>query len=361
MFDFLFQDRNISTHILTKRMTVHPLLSVQLRQYFNSHPHEEDDYVKTCNLRTLTHFNSHPHEEDDLLLAWNIHTQSISTHILTKRMTAFLLLLHMNMNISTHILTKRMTIFFMAIAQIGIFQLTSSRRGWPKCWPIHIKWITFQLTSSRRGWPNRKQSSFASKNFNSHPHEEDDLLQHFFRLPTISFQLTSSRRGWQVCIVLLSLPGHFNSHPHEEDDEDMVNMWIWITSISTHILTKRMTVYHAFWIPRCIFQLTSSRRGWLLNPYYQALGINISTHILTKRMTDSLFCQDFFVFYFNSHPHEEDDKNRKFYERGLVSFQLTSSRRGWRDFHSYDELFTGYFNSHPHEEDDGYYVIIGTT
>ena len=185
----------------------------------------------------------------------------------------------------------------------------------------------------------------------------------------------------------------------------MVNMWIWITSISTHILTKRMTVYHAFWIPRCIFQLTSSRRGWLLNPYYQALGINISTHILTKRMTDSLFCQDFFVFYFNSHPHEEDDKNRKFYERGLVSFQLTSSRRGWRvkdvetvnqlifqltssrrgwqhllfrtvaqgifqltssrrgwrDFHSYDELFTGYFNSHPHEEDDGYYVIIGTT
>ena len=166
--------------------------------------------------------------------------------------------------------------------------------------------------------------------------------------------------------------------------------------ISTHILTKRMTVYHAFWIPRCIFQLTSSRRGWLLNPYYQALGINISTHILTKRMTDSLFCQDFFVFYFNSHPHEEDDKNRKFYERGLVSFQLTSSRRGWRvkdvetvnqlifqltssrrgwqhllfrtvaqgifqltssrrgwrDFHSYDELFTGYFNSHPHEEDD---------
>ena len=45
MFDFLFQDRNISTHILTKRMTVHPLLSVQLRQYFNSHPHEEDDFI----------------------------------------------------------------------------------------------------------------------------------------------------------------------------------------------------------------------------------------------------------------------------------------------------------------------------
>ena len=228
-----------------------------------------------------------------------------------------------------------MTIFFMAIAQIGIFQLTSSRRGWPKCWPIHIKWITFQLTSSRRGWPNRKQSSFASKNFNSHPHEEDDLLQHFFRLPTISFQLTSSRRGWQVCIVLLSLPGHFNSHPHEEDDEDMVNMWIWITSISTHILTKRMTVYHAFWIPRCIFQLTSSRRGWLLNPYYQALGINISTHILTKRMTDSLFCQDFFVFYFNSHPHEEDDN-------------ISCFVRWLRE----------YFNSHPHEEDDEIFTAM---
>ena len=267
-------------------MTVSTTSTICIKYYFNSHPHEEDDrkclifYFKT-EIFQLT--SSRRGWQYTLYFLFNC--VNISTHILTKRMTAFLLLLHMNMNISTHILTKRMTIFFMAIAQIGIFQLTSSRRGWPKCWPIHIKWITFQLTSSRRGWPNRKQSSFASKNFNSHPHEEDDLLQHFFRLPTISFQLTSSRRGWQVCIVLLSLPGHFNSHPHEEDDEDMVNMWIWITSISTHILTKRMTVYHAFWIPRCIFQLTSSRRGWRIHFFVKTFLYFISTHILTKRMT----------------------------------------------------------------------------
>ena len=34
--------------------------------------------------------------------------------------------------------------------------------------------------------------------------------------------------------------------------------------------------------------------------------------------------------YFNSHPHEEDDRN--------YSLQI---------------FFSGYFNSHPHEEDDG--------
>ena len=55
---------------------------------------------------------------------------------------------------------------------------------------------------------------------------------------------------------------HFNSHPHEEDDE---NSYVWKTGIgiSTHILTKRMTL-----------------RG--NEPRYVR---DISTHILTKRMT----------------------------------------------------------------------------
>ena len=56
---------------------------------------------------------------------------------------------------------------------------------------------------------------------------------------------------------------YFNSHPHEEDDEAEVDENGEELSISTHILTKRMT-----------FPAT-----------FQAHG---------KR-------------YFNSHPHEEDD------------------------------------------------------
>ena len=81
------QERTISTHILTRRMTRVQKNRKLVRRYFNSHPHEEDDNVQSClvidqNISThiLTrrmtmqevitwliqqYFNSHPHEEDD--------------------------------------------------------------------------------------------------------------------------------------------------------------------------------------------------------------------------------------------------------------------------------------------------------
>ena len=34
-------------------------------QYFNSHPHEEDDQALQCIYSFFLYFNSHPHEEDD--------------------------------------------------------------------------------------------------------------------------------------------------------------------------------------------------------------------------------------------------------------------------------------------------------
>ena len=55
----------ISTHILTRRMTFHLGKSVQVLEYFNSHPHEEDDKMRILQFRINRHFNSHPHEEDD--------------------------------------------------------------------------------------------------------------------------------------------------------------------------------------------------------------------------------------------------------------------------------------------------------
>ena len=36
---------NISTHILTKRMTVGDGAVERKEEHFNSHPHEEDDYT----------------------------------------------------------------------------------------------------------------------------------------------------------------------------------------------------------------------------------------------------------------------------------------------------------------------------
>ena len=62
---FCFALNPISTHILTKRMTTHDRLSVPHQSHFNSHPHEEDDYLFAHLLALHHHFNSHPHEEDD--------------------------------------------------------------------------------------------------------------------------------------------------------------------------------------------------------------------------------------------------------------------------------------------------------
>ena len=97
----------ISTHILTKRMTSMSFGSRGFLAYFNSHPHEEDDWLRIMERWKKIHFNSHPHEEDDSDGSQEFDYQNISTHILTKRMT------------------KLKSLNWSKI----IFQLTSSRRG----------------------------------------------------------------------------------------------------------------------------------------------------------------------------------------------------------------------------------------
>ena len=96
--------------------------------------------------------------------------------------------------------------------------------------------------------------------FNSHPHEEDDLLGMILILiKEISTHILTKRMTvYQMHHA--DHQNHFNSHPHEEDDcftkRNFTN-----GSISTHILTKRMTMYFAPVAFALIFQLTSSRRG----------------------------------------------------------------------------------------------------
>ena len=123
-----------------------------------------------------------------------------------------------------------------------IFQLTSSRRGWrywhfwyTDCICISTHILTKRMTDGIRVVTTMlnisthiltKRMTFSSKEekqsiryFNSHPHEEDDLT------PSLNH----------------SHFVYFNSHPHEEDDD---------TSVSFNSANR-------------IFQLTSSRRGWL--------------------------------------------------------------------------------------------------
>ena len=122
-----------STHILTRRMTNAPVLLLHanafqltssqggwlfltnpkaLLQFFNSHPHKEDDvpnepaigatyffqltssqggwHNRPMPFSEKSFFNSHPHKEDDLLTFLFVNSIIFSTHILTRRMTATL-------------------------------------------------------------------------------------------------------------------------------------------------------------------------------------------------------------------------------------------------------------------------------
>ena len=77
---------------------------------------------------------------------------------------------------------------------------------------------------------------------------------------------------------------NFNSHPHKEDDTLIRFQFILLSDISTHILTRRMT-------------------------------------LLLLLM---LLCSQ----YFNSHPHKEDDFYHFVTFYFLLTFQLTSSQGG---------------------------------
>ena len=207
----------------------------------------------------------------------------ISTHILTKRMTGRLQSKYTTKNISTHILTKRMTFIhlcsppYLSIStHILTKRMTASDN---KCSLLHS---LFQLTSSRRGWPSFRLHPVVWYHFNSHPHEEDDKNIYIFCLQVdISTHILTKRMT--------------NHHPLLQATLD----------ISTHILTKRMTPASAPCPSPLEFQLTSSRRGW------RNLRVHPRIHS-----------------YFNSHPHEEDDEGIEDELRAAI-FQLTSSRRGW--------------------------------
>ena len=153
LFFFRQYSEHISTHILTKRMTRYPSTQSESALYFNSHPHEEDDGQWGNITGNYGNFNSHPHEEDDGILSFLWKTSA---------------------GISTHILTKRMTVSNVVDPVALSFQLTSSRRGWPNRSAHWSESPIFQLTSSRRGWRL--------------------ILQVWYRRKL--FQLTSSRRGW---------------------------------------------------------------------------------------------------------------------------------------------------------------------
>ena len=201
-------------------------------------------------------------------------------------MTLWWLLCSSPFDISTHILTKRTTIFSMASSSALIFQLTSSRRGWP----FLLSVIAFLITISTHILTKRMTFHFRvtqwMENISTHILTKRMTLAVFPKCHAwdISTHILTKRMTPPV-FLLLSCYKYFNSHPHEEDD-----------------VYKNIVGYAS----------------------------SISTHILTKRMTAMKHSLKFWKGYFNSHPHEEDDHDGERKKNMEFLFQLTSSRRGWR-------------------------------
>ena len=123
----------ISTHILTKRMTTIPTITFKAGTF------------QLTSSRRGWLYNQ--------CLA--LYTTCISTHILTKRMTRTLHGNQQRIVISTHILTKRMT-------RYGV---SDTKRN-----SISTHILTKRMTCALL------YDRLTLKNFNSHPHEEDDLI-----------------------------------------------------------------------------------------------------------------------------------------------------------------------------------------
>ena len=98
------------------------------------------------------------------------------------------------------------------------------------------------------------------KNFNSHPHEEDDASPSSSKLSERISTHILTKRMTDILCSSQNRKTHFNSHPHEEDDH-AAGVGGNPDPISTHILTKRMTLAKISKVKREAFQLTSSRRG----------------------------------------------------------------------------------------------------
>ena len=189
------------------------------------------------------------------------------------------------------------------------------------CYSITIINITFQLTSSRRGWLNQTAALLCYFYFNSHPHEEDDDATTKAKLTDTVFQLTSSRRGWHTLLNGSSFANGISTHILTKRMTVLFPYWVCCHNISTHILTKRMTPKCvSLSIPLCISTHILTKRMTDCGNY-KTRFYDISTHILTKRMTLISMLIHNMLHYFNSHPHEEDDLSYLFY---LLLFNIST-------------------------------------
>ena len=95
---------------------------------------------------------------------------------------------------------------------------------------------------------------------------------------------------------------HFNSHPHEEDDVVFLIGRHTNEGISTHILTKRMTFGRTVDLLVRIISTHILTKRMTTHRCSKKIQHIISTHILTKRMTAILNKNNLFkiAYYINN-------------------------------------------------------------
>ena len=168
-----------------------------------------------------------------------------------------------------------------------LFQLTASQGGWLDDPQAVASDFTFQLTASQGGWHFCIEINFKTVHFNSQPHKEADEPCEQVDVEFSVFQLTASQGGWRTtaCFFVHAI-NHFNSQPHKEADFRFFLSHSLKFYISTHSLTRRLTVFcKEETSGRLIFQLTASQGGWPAGDLLFSVNQTISTHSLTRRLT----------------------------------------------------------------------------
>ena len=97
--------------------------------------------------------------------------------------------------------------------------------------------------------------------FNSQPHEEADCIRPSSHLRMLHFNSQPHEEADVASVERFVPPTYFNSQPHEEADDSSDSNSVNIFCISTHSLTKRLTLVVFIDLPPQVFQLTASRRG----------------------------------------------------------------------------------------------------
>ena len=232
----------ISTHIFTKRMTCGFTTSLQSDIHFNSYPHEEDDGLWQDSEDEIKNFNSHPHEEDDR----SRHTTRTS-----------------NLHFNSHPHEEDDEWNPLSALHLSYFNSHPHEEDDTLNCACCDRQYTFQLTSSRRGWPRETASSLREYVISTH-------------ILTKRMTCTAS--------VFAFVPWVISTHILTKRMTGCKNGKNDGKKISTHILTKRMTQTTFRRARRCISTHILTKRMTFSLIFSQCCFI-ISTHILTKRMT----------------------------------------------------------------------------